>query len=153
MSVTSSGSVISHLPFPRITSSDVLYLSLENCSFLNEWIFLLFRMQFSRCENLCWRSPALPGRLQPGTIGRTGLNHRVRDGNGCLPCTHQHQQISLSESGLYEVLVPRTSIGLPTPSISLRSSRWSQSSNQTVRPALSAGKPASRSVRPLCSPR
>ena len=52
----------------------------------------LFRMQFSRCGNLCWHSPALPGRLQPGTIGRTGLNHRVRDGNGCLPCTHQHQQ-------------------------------------------------------------
>ena len=29
--------------------------------------------------------PALPHRLQCSTIGRLGLNHRVRDGNGCLP--------------------------------------------------------------------
>ena len=29
--------------------------------------------------------PALPYRLQHSTIGRLGLNHRVRDENGCLP--------------------------------------------------------------------
>ena len=29
--------------------------------------------------------PALPHRLQCSTIGRLGLNHRVRDENGCLP--------------------------------------------------------------------
>ncbi len=29
--------------------------------------------------------PALPYRLQYSTIGRLGLNHRVRDGNGCVP--------------------------------------------------------------------
>ena len=29
--------------------------------------------------------PALPCRLQHSTIGRSGLNHRVRDENGCLP--------------------------------------------------------------------
>ena len=29
--------------------------------------------------------PALPHRLQYSTIGRLGLNHRVRDGNGCVP--------------------------------------------------------------------
>ena len=29
--------------------------------------------------------PALPHRLQCSTIGRLGLNHRVRDGNGCVP--------------------------------------------------------------------
>ncbi len=29
--------------------------------------------------------PALPCRLQHSTIGRSGLNHRVRDGNGCVP--------------------------------------------------------------------
>ena len=29
--------------------------------------------------------PALPCRLQHSTIGRLGLNHRVRDGNGCVP--------------------------------------------------------------------
>ncbi len=26
------------------------------------------------------------------TIGRIGLNRRVRDGNGCLPDTHRHEQ-------------------------------------------------------------
>ena len=42
-----------------------------------------------------WHPPTLPYRLQYSTIGRTGLNHRVRDGNGCVPRTHRHQ-ISLS---------------------------------------------------------
>ena len=37
-------------------------------------LFLLFR-----------QPPALPCRLQQSTIGRLGLNHRVRDGNGCCP--------------------------------------------------------------------
>ena len=32
-----------------------------------------------------WHPPALPCRLQHSTIGRLGLNHRVRDGNGCVP--------------------------------------------------------------------
>jgi hypothetical protein len=64
-----------------------------------------------------------------------------------------HQQILLSEPGLYEVQVPWTSIGLQTPSISLRSSRWSQSSNQIPRPVRPADKPAFRPDRSLCSPR
>ena len=32
-----------------------------------------------------WQPPALPHRLQCSTIGRLGLNRRVRDGNGCVP--------------------------------------------------------------------
>ena len=32
-----------------------------------------------------WHPPALPCRLQHSTIGRLGLNRRVRDGNGCVP--------------------------------------------------------------------
>ena len=32
-----------------------------------------------------WQPPALPYRLQYSTIGRLGLNRRVRDGNGCVP--------------------------------------------------------------------
>ena len=32
-----------------------------------------------------WQPPALPYRLQYSTIGRLGLNRRVRDGNGCHP--------------------------------------------------------------------
>ena len=34
---------------------------------------------------IIWQPPTLPYRLQHSTIGRLSLNHRVRDGNGCLP--------------------------------------------------------------------
>ena len=34
---------------------------------------------------LIWRPPTLPHRLQCSTIGRSGLNRRVRDGYGCSP--------------------------------------------------------------------
>ena len=34
---------------------------------------------------IIWQPPALPCRLQHSTIGRLSLNHRVRDGNGCVP--------------------------------------------------------------------
>ena len=35
--------------------------------------------------------PAFPCRLQHSIIGRLGLNHRVRDGNGCVPQAHHHR--------------------------------------------------------------
>ena len=41
------------------------------------------------------RPPALPRRLQRSTIGRTGLNRRVRYGNGCVPGTHHHRKFSI----------------------------------------------------------
>ena len=44
-----------------------------------------------------WRPPILPCRLQQSTVGRTGLNRRVRYGNGCVPCAYRHQNF-LSES-------------------------------------------------------
>ena len=34
---------------------------------------------------LIWQPPAFPYRLQCSTLGRTGLNHRVRDVDGCFP--------------------------------------------------------------------
>ena len=34
---------------------------------------------------IVWQPPALPHRLQCSTIGRLRLNHRVRDGYGCVP--------------------------------------------------------------------
>ena len=40
-----------------------------------------------------WRPPTLPCRLQHSTIGRLGLNHRVRDENGCVPQAHRHQKM------------------------------------------------------------
>ena len=39
-----------------------------------------------------WHPPALPCRLQHSTIGRRGLNERVRDGNVCVPAAHRHQE-------------------------------------------------------------
>ena len=42
--------------------------------------------------NLIWQPPALPHRLQCSTIGRVGLNHRVRDEYGCFPYAHRHQK-------------------------------------------------------------
>ena len=40
----------------------------------------------SKCFLFLFRQPpALPCRLQQSTIGRLGLNHRVRDENGCVP--------------------------------------------------------------------
>ena len=38
-----------------------------------------------------WRPPALPHRLQCSTIGRPGLNRRVRHGNGCFPRPYRRQ--------------------------------------------------------------
>jgi hypothetical protein len=33
-----------------------------------------------------WQRPTLPRPLERSTIGATGLNCRVRNGNGCGPC-------------------------------------------------------------------
>ena len=41
--------------------------------------------QLSYAPILIWQPPTLPRRLQRSTIGRLGLNLRVRDGNGCFP--------------------------------------------------------------------
>ena len=35
---------------------------------------------------MCWHLPIFPGRRQPSIFGTTGLNFRVRDGNGWTPC-------------------------------------------------------------------
>ena len=40
--------------------------------------------------------PTLPHRLQCSTIGRISLNRRVRDGYGCFPYPHRHQQFLFS---------------------------------------------------------
>ena len=55
-------------------------------------------MKFSKCTPvfLIRQPPIFPGRLQPSIFGRQGLNHRVRDGNGCLPLPHRHQKLPLS---------------------------------------------------------
>ena len=59
--------------------------------------------QLSYTPKVIWHPPALPCRLQHSTIGRLGLNRRVRDGNGCVPQPHRHrkyQNLLKSESFL-----------------------------------------------------
>ena len=57
--------------------------------------------------------PALPCRLQHSTIGRLGLNHRVRDGNGCVPWAHRHRKyevillITQQRNNLYSISLER----------------------------------------------
>ncbi len=43
-----------------------------------------------------WQPPTLPCRLQHSTLGRMGLNRRVRYGYGCFPHPHRHQILSLN---------------------------------------------------------
>ena len=50
-----------------------LYLITRN-TFLNKLSYYLI-----------WQPPTLPYRYQYSTIGRLRLNHRVRNGNGCVP--------------------------------------------------------------------
>ena len=52
---------------------------------------LLGRYKKENLYKKVWHPPILPYRLQYSTVGRTGLNRRVRDGNGCCPCAHRHQ--------------------------------------------------------------
>ena len=76
----------------------------ELCSWGSHLVFLTEDLSVIRNLNLfkslithkcsflwIWRPPALPHRLQCSTIGRPGLNLRVRDGNGCVPRAHRHQ--------------------------------------------------------------
>ena len=58
---------------------------------LSNACFIFIRLP-ACCFLLIWRPPALPHRLQCSTIGRLGLNRRVRDGNGCVPQPHRHQK-------------------------------------------------------------
>ena len=62
-----------------------VYKHLCRWYFIYERILLLFLKGFRQ-------PPALPYRLQYSTIGRLGLNHRVRDENGCVPQAHRHQK-------------------------------------------------------------
>ena len=43
---------------------------------------------------ICWRLPIVPGRFQPSIVGTSGLNCRVRDGNGCTPTVINTNYIS-----------------------------------------------------------
>ena len=48
--------------------------------------------QLSYKPILIWQPPIFPCRRQHSIFGRYGLNHRVRDENGCDPIAHRHQK-------------------------------------------------------------
>ena len=73
-------------PQPECSSSvhSDLSVSILKYNRINPLFLFLFR-----------QPPTLPHRLQCSTIGRPGLNHRVRDGNGCVPWPHRHRKFSV----------------------------------------------------------
>ena len=67
---------------------------------------VLFQIRMSFILFLIWQPPAFPYRLQYSIIGRLGLNHRVRDVDGCFPQAHRHQKIASRAMALHALEVP-----------------------------------------------
>ena len=90
-------SVSSGLKWPYLSSENYSHQTLVGLSGLEPPTSRLSGVrsnQLSYKPAQSWHPPALPCRLQHSTIGRTSLNRRVRDGNGCFPCAHRHQEFS-----------------------------------------------------------
>ena len=64
----------------------IIYTPWPSCPYLYDKSFRFFSLRFRQ-------PPTLPHRHQCSTIGRLGLNHRVRDGNGCYPQAHRHRKV------------------------------------------------------------
>ena len=65
-----------------LKSTFLLFITSVSISKAFRLIFFLIR-----------QPPTFPHRHQCSIIGRLGLNHRVRDGNGCFPQAHRHRNI------------------------------------------------------------
>ena len=77
--------------------------------------------------HLIRQPPAFPYRLQYSIIGRLGLNHRVRDENGCVPQAHRHQKCSY-----FGFLHRRCALRITTSSLSFfLTCPWQINSNAT----------------------
>ena len=87
--------VVRYSVFKEQISSDCSDSGDEGIRTLDPLLARQVLSQLSYTPKIIWHPPALPCRLQHSTIGRPGLNHRVRDGNGCVPRTYRHQ-MSLS---------------------------------------------------------
>ena len=92
---------------PRMSFSiwELIYFCMQFSMYMSDWCLSVIKNQnlfwslitgkdqfLFNSPFIIWRPPALPHRLQCSTIGRSGLNHRVRDGNGCVPWPHRHQK-------------------------------------------------------------
>ena len=119
---------------PRMSFSiwELIYFCMQFSKYMSDWSLSVIKNQnlfwsLITGKNqffIIWRPPALPHRLQCSTIGRSGLNHRVRDGNGCVPWPHRHQKyLSFDNSTIdnfpyffflrKEVIQPHLPIRLP----------------------------------------
>ena len=79
---------LSYKPLLLSFGNTIISLRSMRCAiFLNSNFALLVLIK----KNMQRHPPTLPYRLQYSTIGRPGLNHRVRNGNGCLPRPHRHR--------------------------------------------------------------
>ena len=88
---------------PKHVASNVLKLAAQASSCRPMSVFRLssvirnqnFRFDLSSLMKVkiinAWHPPILPCSHPHSTVGRKGLNRRVRDGNGCYPFTHRHQ--------------------------------------------------------------
>ncbi len=71
---------------PTELSPQLLFKPLNQCAYFEVVLYITFTViSVLVFFFLIWQPPTLPYRLQYSTIGRLGLNHRVRDENGCLP--------------------------------------------------------------------
>ena len=104
-----------------------VYKHLCRWYFIYESVLLYFFKGFRQ-------PPALPYRLQHSTIGRLGLNHRVRDENGCVPQAHNHQKCSY-----FGFLHRRCALRITTSSLSffLDLPLWQINSNPTPTSSVS----------------
>ena len=77
------------MKFSKYISQQILFSSADNgdgeIRTLDPLLARQVLSQLSYTPMGIWQPPALPYRLQYSTIGRLGLNHRVRDENGCVP--------------------------------------------------------------------
>ena len=78
------------------TSTYIAYLSNNPFELYTAFPYTLTFISMFFFFFLIRQPPAFPCRLQHSIIGLPGLNHRVRDGYGCVPWAHRHRKILLS---------------------------------------------------------
>ena len=76
----------------KVLSADARHPHLAASAAIRNWELLplpssLLKLSIKKSR----QPPALPCRLQHSTIGRKGLDRRVRDGYGYFPFTHRHR--------------------------------------------------------------
>ena len=86
--------VVDHLAATRtlIAKRSCMCALLQRAVFSRHALKYILPLLFAVVTFLKERPPTLPHRLQCSTIGRPGLNHRVRYGNGCFPRAYRRSK-------------------------------------------------------------